>query len=112
MSRVSRKARFANRARGSIITSQEGRPRRKAKGDETGRPYRRQGLQPARLRGKRATKRRWAQMRWFGLLLVGAGSLMAAAISLIMPRWLQKLDEAIMDGHGRIERERHLYIVK
>jgi hypothetical protein len=58
MSRVSRKARFANRARGSIITSQEGRPRRKAKGDETGRPYRRQGLQPARLRGKRATKRR------------------------------------------------------
>jgi hypothetical protein len=51
-------------------------------------------------------------MRWFGLLLVGAGSLMAAAISLIMPRWLQKLDEAIMDGHGRIERERHLYLVK
>lgn len=57
-SRVSRKSRFARRARGSVESGLLGRPRRKAKGDETGRPSRRTGKQPARVRGTRATKQR------------------------------------------------------
>lgn len=57
-SRVSRKSRFARRARGSVESGLMGRPRRKAKGDQPGRPTRRTGKQPARLWGTRAKKSR------------------------------------------------------